>query len=267
MTAPRLRAAIEYEIDGDLRFLSHHDEIRAMMRTLVRAGWPLAYSEGFNPQPRLSLPLPRRVGTASRSQWAIVELCETGSPAPRGESNRTPAHTPRALFDALVRVAPAQIPIRGVTAPLPPGTPHPRCADYECELDPPDAAAVATRIADLLGRSAISVQRSGGPGKPLRTLDVRPLIETIVLDAATLRMRLVFDGQRSARPIEVVTALGLAPAAYEHRVRLARILWDMELAGPNRWPPAPERNTLVEEKNHCHNTQAARPQEKAGSAA
>ncbi len=57
--AGRLRAALEFALAGDLRFLAHHDELRLLTRALVRAGWPLAYSQGFNPRPRLVLPLPR----------------------------------------------------------------------------------------------------------------------------------------------------------------------------------------------------------------
>jgi radical SAM-linked protein len=252
MGAPRLRAAIEYRIDGDLRYLSHHDEIRVLMRALVRAAWPLAYSEGFNPQPRMSLPLPRRVGTVSLSQWAIVELDITDGEA-RGQA------PPGAgwLFDAIARSAPPTIPIRGVTSPLPAGTPHPLRASYEIDLDSPDATVIGPRVPQILNLAKLVVLRTAGPGKPVREIDVRPLLEKLVLDGTTLRLRLAFDGQRTARPIEILSALGLPAADYEHRVRQTEIHWDMELAGPNRWPAAPERNPFVKEEDHNRGPQAA----------
>jgi len=264
MLPARVRAAIEYVIDGDLRFLSHHDEIRVLMRSLVRAAWPLSYSEGFNPQPRMSLPLPRRVGTASHSQWAVVDLSfadrthhgsgEASDPAlPCG----VPMEHAQSLFESLSRAAPPNVAIKGVTAPLPPGTPHPLRACYEIDLDPADAAAAAPRVADVLDLGAIVVSRNTGPGKPVREIDVRPLLEKLVLDGTTLRMRLAYEGQRTARPIEILSALGLPAADYEHRVRQLEILWDMELAGPLRWPAAPERNPLVEEENPERGCQAA----------
>src|SRR5688500_18197192 len=111
MDTLRIRAAIEYVIDGDLRFLSHHDEIRLMTRALIRAAWPIACSSGCNPQPRLSLPLPRRLGTASMSQWAVVDLAE--------------ARPARELFDSLASAAPQNVPICGFTSPIAPGTPQP----------------------------------------------------------------------------------------------------------------------------------------------
>ncbi|MBU0616609.1 MAG: DUF2344 domain-containing protein, partial [Planctomycetes bacterium] len=33
-----------FALGGDLRLLSHHDELRMLARALRRAGWPLAYS-------------------------------------------------------------------------------------------------------------------------------------------------------------------------------------------------------------------------------
>lgn len=244
MDASRRRAAIEYVIDGDLRFLAHHDEIRMITRTMIRAGWPIGYSEGFNPQPRISLPLPRRVATASDSQWAVAEL------AP---SEQTAAE----LFESLSAAAPANVPIRGVTTPLPPGTPHATRADFSVDLNAADADIAAAKIGELLSRDSIAVTRSVGPDKPARAIDIRPLIESLVLDGVVLRMRVVFEGQRSARPIEIVESLGLPPAEYEHRVRLAHVTWDMELAGPNRWPAALERNPLVQEENHDRGREAA----------
>lgn len=43
---------------GNLKYISHLDLQRAIHRTLVRSGLPIAYSEGFNPHPRLNIALP-----------------------------------------------------------------------------------------------------------------------------------------------------------------------------------------------------------------
>ncbi len=68
--------AIELSVEGDLRFLSHHDMMRAIERLLRRAGLPLRYSQGFNPRPALSLVLPRPVGVASEADLLVVTLEE-----------------------------------------------------------------------------------------------------------------------------------------------------------------------------------------------
>ncbi|MBR6562308.1 MAG: TIGR03936 family radical SAM-associated protein [Clostridia bacterium] len=41
-----------------LKYISHLDLQRAIHRMLVRSGLPIAYSEGFNPHPRLNIALP-----------------------------------------------------------------------------------------------------------------------------------------------------------------------------------------------------------------
>ena len=38
---------------GDLRLVSHHDLMRCLERMLRRANLPMAYSQGFNPRPKV----------------------------------------------------------------------------------------------------------------------------------------------------------------------------------------------------------------------
>ncbi|MBN2448399.1 MAG: DUF2344 domain-containing protein, partial [Phycisphaerae bacterium] len=78
--------AVEYALTGDLRFLSHHDEMRMLARAAIRARWPIAYSGGFNPIPRLSIALPRPVGLASQCQLAMIQLTH---PRPADELRST----------------------------------------------------------------------------------------------------------------------------------------------------------------------------------
>jgi len=56
---------IKFKIGGSLRFLSHAETLKFFQRACVRAGIDMQYSRGFNPRPKLSLPLPRTVGVAS----------------------------------------------------------------------------------------------------------------------------------------------------------------------------------------------------------
>ncbi len=233
--AERFRAALEYAIAGDLRFLSHHDELRMLTRALARAKWPLAYTQGFNPRPRLTLALPRSLGTWSACQLALVELREPRSPA--------------VLFGSLAGVLPAGCRLRKVTAPLPPGTPHAQRATYEVELEAADAARIAARIGEVMAQASVVVQREGGPDKPSRPYEIRPYIVNLELDGRVLRMVLHVTQQGSARPSEILTAFGLAAEEYNHQLRRAAVQWDMELAGPIAGPAAHERKPL-EQKTH-----------------
>ena len=64
----------------DLRFLSHLETVRTLSRAIRRAGLPLAYSQGYNPQPRISVASALPVGVAGLRELAEVELRERAEP-------------------------------------------------------------------------------------------------------------------------------------------------------------------------------------------
>jgi len=66
---------------GVLRFLSHLEVMRALSRALRRAGIAAAYSQGFNPQPKLSLALALPVGVEGRQELGDIELRTAVAPA------------------------------------------------------------------------------------------------------------------------------------------------------------------------------------------
>jgi radical SAM-linked protein len=233
--APRFRVAVEFAVLGDLRFLSHHDEVRMLTRALVRAGWPLAYSHGFNPRLRLTIPLPRNLGVAARSQVALVDLC-----APR---------TPAELHASLAPQLPAGCRLLQVIAPAPRATPQALAATYELDLDLPTVAAVRPRIAALLARPSLLVQREYGPQKPTRPVDIRPFIERVELEGPCLRIGLRYAAQRTARPSEVTDELGLAAETCNGRFRRADVQWNIELSGSPKGPAAHERTQLDHKEN------------------
>ncbi|OGB96517.1 MAG: hypothetical protein A2Z31_05715, partial [candidate division NC10 bacterium RBG_16_65_8] len=70
----------EFQKVGELRFLSHLELMRALTRALRRAGVPLAYTQGFNPQPRLSLAQALAVGIQGLRELGEVELVRRMEP-------------------------------------------------------------------------------------------------------------------------------------------------------------------------------------------
>lgn len=69
----------EFTIKGDLRFISHKETMKLWRYALSRADIPVAYSQGFNPRPIISLPLPRSVGLASESELITIRLADENS--------------------------------------------------------------------------------------------------------------------------------------------------------------------------------------------
>lgn len=61
---------------GRAVYISHLDLMRTMQRAFLRAGYPLKYSEGFNPHAQISILLPLSVGMSSRCELMDFALTE-----------------------------------------------------------------------------------------------------------------------------------------------------------------------------------------------
>ena len=53
---------LEYEKDGWMRYISHHDFMRVVYRVCNILHWPLRFSNGFNPRPRIAAGYPIPMG-------------------------------------------------------------------------------------------------------------------------------------------------------------------------------------------------------------
>ena len=67
---------LQYSKEEEVRFLSHLDLMTAMERAFRRAQLPLAFSEGFNPHPRISYASALAVGVTSEGEYLDLELEE-----------------------------------------------------------------------------------------------------------------------------------------------------------------------------------------------
>jgi len=187
-------------IEGDLRFLSHRDCARLIERAAMRARLPLAFTRGFNPHPILSLPCPRPVGVAARDDLAVLGLTE---PIAADEIvRRMNRQVPRGMALTAAAVLP-----RG-------GSPRPRRVRYEWPAPPHRADDLRRGVREfrLAARWCIerrtAPKRRGQPGRS-RSVDLKPLVESIALEADKLSWTLVPAGDLWARPAEVLEALGL----------------------------------------------------------
>lgn len=181
---------------GPLRFLGQLDIGRALDRALRRSGLPVRWSEGFNPRIRLSFPCASPTGMASRCE--IVEL-QVAAPA-----------GPREVVAGLREALGPDLPVHSAE-PVPAGERlRLVAAAYGVrsrEGGPPLPGEAALEA--LLARESVPVVRRGKP------LDLRPLVAELRPRAGGLLVRLRFLASgRTARPEDVLEALGADPAAY-----------------------------------------------------
>ncbi len=69
----RYRYRLRYEKTGRMRFLGHLDLTRTLLRAMRRASVSLAYTQGFNPKPRVSFGPALPVGVASEGEYLDIE--------------------------------------------------------------------------------------------------------------------------------------------------------------------------------------------------
>ena len=67
---------INYEVKGTLAFLSHLEVMRLWQRAMLRCHLPIAWTQGFNPRPKLSLGPARNVGVEGLSEYLDAEFSE-----------------------------------------------------------------------------------------------------------------------------------------------------------------------------------------------
>jgi radical SAM-linked protein len=191
--------------------------MRAFERAIRRASLPVAHTQGFNPRPRLVFAAPLGVGGTGDNERLCVAL-ERPVPA-----EAVLASLRTALPPGLSPAAAHSLP--GVKAPAYHLIPW---AEWEVALPlpAPSGAELARLCADLLTRNEVRVQRRRKAAA--REVDIRPGILALS-DAgyARLRMTLSLIADRSAKPLEVVEALGLprgderVPHPLVHRLQLA----------------------------------------------
>lgn len=78
---PVQKIRFEFQKVGELRYLSHLELMRALQRALRRAGVPLHYTQGFNPQPKVSVAQALAVGVEGLRELGEVELTSRVEPA------------------------------------------------------------------------------------------------------------------------------------------------------------------------------------------
>lgn len=104
--AAKLRYWLSYRKEGPAKWLSHLELATAFARSVRRAGLPIAYSEGFHPQARLSFGPPPAVGISSRAE--IVELILTKRVPEQQVASNLNSTLPQGVSITSVRMMPRE---------------------------------------------------------------------------------------------------------------------------------------------------------------
>ncbi len=221
------RLRVVFSRGEEIKFISHLDLMRCWERVLLRADIPVAYSEGFNPRPRMALAAPLAVGVTSECELMDIYLAN-------------------ALFpDTFRKQVMLQLPVGlmlGTVTDVPLGQPSlqalMRGIEYRVTIKSDFSRGEIEQIIEkLLQAKHLPWQQTRG--NVLVKYDLRPLLGNIwVIDreesCCILGMHLCVTPRGTGRPEQVTRAMGITEFPLQiHRVRL--ILNDIE-AGKEEVP-------------------------------
>ena len=217
---PKIRMALWFSLCGDLKFLSHRDTLRLWQRALARAAIAVSYSHGFNPHPRINLPLPRSVGMSALAELLLFEL----------ERPCSPDRLERDLEEQLPREI-SIVAVRAISARL---SAQPAWAQYRLALGPGvDRTALAHRLQRFWRMEQCVITRPARPRHPQRTVDLRAGISQIELDGPDVVCTVKIADRGTARMDEILPLLGLDSPQQVTDITRVAVGYSAELQPPN----------------------------------
>lgn len=215
---------VRFAISGNLRFLSHIEQMAVFQRACVRAGVDMVYTQGFNPHPVLSLPLPRAVGLQSDDDYFCLRL------------NNSPLTFAAQRFKSeLSGQMPDGFKLLSVCVSGSNKLPVPLAAEYFLPLktnllsDKPKRENLECKIACLLASASLIVERKAEPKRRrVKNVDVRPFIDDIILNENGVSVRCEIYPGGTIRVDEILALLGLCLDDLSGPVRRKSVQWKLD---------------------------------------
>jgi radical SAM-linked protein len=219
---------VKFRVCGALRFVSHAEMLKVFQRACARAGLKVQHSQGFNPRPKLSLPLPRPVGVESDDELLCIWL--------KGKFNH---QSPITDYQSLIKARlSAQLPegceLLSVSPAKTKRAIQPRSVTYivsvrpECIND-----KLRARIDSLLASENLIIERQIGEKDSrlktqdlrLKNIDVRPFLESIELDNRDVVVECKITPAGSIRMEEILKLLEIDVENLASPIRRTNVQW------------------------------------------
>ncbi len=210
-TPPKQRLRLRFTRDETLKYIGHLDMSRTWQRILRRADLPLAYSEGFNPQPKISFAAALPVGCTSAHEEMDIVL------SPKCAIEDVRARLERTLPPGITLVAIEEMPLNAPALQM-------QLLASEFEITVEDEETIGPlndRVQQFLAAAEVMRDRRG------KVYNLRPLVQSLEIEpaptnrAVKIRARLQATPEGTGRPDELAAALGLDPATVKiHRTKL-----------------------------------------------
>ena len=189
-----MRIRITFAKLGALRYTGHLDLHKLWERAARRAELPLAYSQGFHPQPKMNIAAALPLGFSSRCE--VLDMRLEHEIQLDGLREKLQGTLPTGIQVTEVESVDERAPALQTQVVS---------AEYEVRLaDTGFGSEVKRKIESVLESDSIIRTRRG------KEYDLRPLVETLDLLDGKIFMKLAAREGATGRPEEVLDMLGIA---------------------------------------------------------
>ena len=195
-----MRIRITFAKLGALRYTGHLDLHKLWERAARRAELPLAYSQGFHPQPKMNIAAALPLGFSSRCEVLDMRL-----------EHEIPLDGLREKLQGTLPTGIQVTNVESIDERAPTLQTQVASAEYEVSLAEASSTAlrangaeVQRKIESVLESESIIRTRRG------KEYDLRPLIEALDLMDGKILMKLAAREGATGRPEEVLDMLGIA---------------------------------------------------------
>jgi radical SAM-linked protein len=196
------RLRLHFTRDETLKYIGHLDMARTWQRITRRANLPLAYSEGFNPQPRLTFAAALPVGCTSDHEELDMVL------SPPCVIDEVKAQLDRVMPPGMKVVSIEEMALNAPALQV-----QLQAAEFEIAVEGEETIGLLPeRVAQFLVATEVMRDRRG------KVYNLRPLVQALSIEPASsdwavvIRSRLQATEAGTGRPDELAAALGLDPA-------------------------------------------------------
>ncbi len=190
-----MRIRITFVKQGALRYTGHLDLHKLWERAARRAELPLAYSQGFHPQPKMNMAAALPLGFSSRCEVMDMKL-----------EHDIPLTDLATRLNTTLPTGLQVVEVEQVDERAPALQTQVASAEYEVTLtEPVDGSELKRKMDSVIESKSLPRERRG------KMYDLRPLIEDLNLTRDDkIFMRLAAREGATGRPEEVLDVLGVA---------------------------------------------------------
>jgi len=200
--------------------------LRVFQRACARAGLDIQYSQGFNPHPKMSLPLPRPVGIESDDELLTLRI-HKGIPAQGQNSTIDADDLCSFIKDKLSTQLPEGCELLSASI-APAGMSFQPCsATYVLAVRPEYLnEGLRARIERLLASESINLQRqTDRKNSKLKNVDVRDFLKSIKMDDRGIIVECNISTDGSIRIEEILRLLELDEDKVALPIRRTNVQW------------------------------------------